>query len=80
MRREETINDQKYLTKFQVLVETMREQILFKQNESFVEVITTQQRHIFKREKKIRRNLVQLVVWTDNELNVLLANILDADL
>ena len=49
---------------------------MFRQNALFVEVITTLQRKILR----IRRNLVHVVIWTDNKLNLHLANVLDADL
>ena len=61
------------------MIETMREIILFRKSALFVEVLTILQKNV-KNIRKYKKKHVRLVIQTKNELNVHLANDLDADL
>ena len=68
------------LTEIQVLLEITRDPILFWKNALFVEVLTIMQKNVLKREKRINKKLTQMMIQTNNEPNVHLTNVLDADL
>ena len=58
----------------------MGEQIFFRQNSLFVEVLTILQKNVLKASKRITENLLRLVIWTNDGLNIHLANALDEDM
>ena len=58
----------------------MKEQTLFRKSVIFVEVLITLQKNISNGSDKKSKKLVQLVIWTTDEQNVRLGNVLDVDL
>ena len=64
-------------TASQVLVEIVKDQILFRKNALFAEVLITLQRNVSKGSESKRKNLVRLVIWTTYKWNVRLGNVLD---
>ena len=61
------------------MVEIVRDQTLFRQSELFVEVLITLQKNVSKGSERKRKNIVRMVIWTTDERNVLLGNVLDVD-
>ena len=64
----------------QVLEEIVREQTLFRQSASFVEVRITLQKNVSKGLDRKRKKLVRMVLWTTDKRNGHLENVLDADI
>ena len=58
----------------------MGEQIFFRQNSLFVEVLTILQKKNLKASKRITEKLLRLVIRTNDGLNIHLANALDEDM
>ena len=60
--------------------EIPKEETLFRQSDSFVEVIITLQKCFSKGSESKRKKLVRLVIRTTDVRNACLRNVLDADL
>ena len=64
----------------QVLEEIVREQKMSRQSAPSVKVLITLQKNVSKGLERKRKKLVRLVIWTTDERNGHLENVLDADM
>ena len=58
----------------------MKEKTLLRKSELFVEVLITPQKNVSKGSYRKMKKLVRLVLWTKDERNLHLRNVLDVDL